>query len=47
MFDAIKVKDLFLTEPNTAYFWSGLGANGAEIAEEMARASGGTRIHVI
>jgi hypothetical protein len=35
MFNINKVRDLFKTEPNTAYFWSGLGENGSEIAEEI------------
>lgn len=35
IFDAIKVKDLYLIDLNTAYFWSGLGVNGVEIAEKL------------
>ncbi len=30
MFDLDSVRELFKTEPNTAFFWSGLGGNGAK-----------------
>ena len=39
MFDIEKVIDLFKTEPNSAFFWSGLGANGAEQAAAVAKAN--------
>lgn len=31
MFDFAAIKDLFKTAPNKAYFWSGLGKDGAKI----------------
>ena len=46
MFDLDSVKELFKTEPNTAFFWSGLGENGAEIAKETAKANGGVTLEI-
>ena len=47
MFDLDSVKELFKTEPNTAFFWSGLGENGAEIAKETAKANGGVTLEML
>ena len=47
MFDLDSVKELFKTEPNTAFFWSGLGENGAEIAKEVARSNGGVTLEML
>ena len=47
MFDLESVKELFKTEPNTAFFWSGLGENGAEIAKETAKANGGVTLEML
>ena len=47
MFDLDSVRELFKTEPNTAFFWSGLGENGAEIAKEIAKANGGVTLEML
>ena len=47
MFDLESVKELFKTEPNTAFFWSGLGKNGAEIAKEVAKSNGGVTLEML
>lgn len=47
MFDLDSVKELFKTEPKTAFFWSGLGENGAEIAKETAKANGGVTLEML
>ena len=47
MFDIEKVKNVFKTEPNKAYFWSGLGADGAEIAANTAKQNGGTTLEML
>lgn len=47
MFNISKVKALFITEKNKAYFWSGLGKDGAKIAEEIARSNGGTTLEML
>ena len=47
MFDLDSVRELFKTEPNTAFFWSGLGENGAEIAKETAKANGGVTLEML
>ena len=47
MFDLESVKELFKTEPNTAFFWSGLGKNGAEIAKEVAKSYGGVTLEML
>ena len=39
-----EVKDALKTEKDTAYFWSGLGPNGQNIAKEKAVAAGGTTL---
>jgi hypothetical protein len=47
MFDLEKVKNLLKTGPNTAYFWSGLGEEGATIAENIAKKNDGTTLEMI
>ena len=47
MFDLESVKELFKTEPNIAFFWSGLGKNGAEIAKEVAKSNGGVTLEML
>ena len=47
MFDLESVKELFKTEPNTAFFWSGLGKNGAEIAKEVTKSNGGVTLEML
>lgn len=47
MFDIDSVRESFKTEPNTAFFWSGLGKNGAEIAKETAKANGGVTLEML
>lgn len=47
MFDLESVKELFKTEPDTAFFWSGLGADGAKYAEEVAKANGGVTLEML
>lgn len=47
MFDVELVKDLFKTESNTAYFWSGLGANNAERNSSQMGAMQSLRIRMI
>ena len=47
MFDLESVKELFKTEPNTAFFWSGLGKNGAEIAKEVAKSNGEVTLEML
>lgn len=47
MFDLESVKELFKTESNTAFFWSGLGKNGAEIAKEVAKSNGGVTLEML
>ena len=47
MFDLESVKELFKAEPNTAFFWSGLGKNGAEIAKEVAKSNGGVTLEML
>lgn len=47
MFDLAAIKDLFKTAPNKAYFWSGLGKDGSKIAEEVAKANGGTTLEML
>lgn len=41
MFDVNKCYGSFATEPDTAYFWSGLGPNGADIAANIAQDNNG------
>ena len=47
MFSIDKCYDSLATEPNTAYFWSGLGPNGADIAQAIAQANGGTTLEML
>ncbi len=47
MFDLDSVRELFKTEPNTAFFWSGLGENGVEIAKETAKVNGGVTLEIL
>lgn len=47
MFDVEKVKELFRTIVDQAYFWSGLGKDGATIAEKIAREKGGTTLEML
>ena len=47
MFDFAAIKDLFKTAPNKAYFWSGWGKDGSKIAEEVAKANGGTTLEML
>lgn len=47
MFDINQCYDLFDTEPNTAYFWSGLGKNGESIAADIANKNGGVTLEML
>lgn len=47
MFDINKCYDCFATEPNSAYFWSGLGENGQDIAAHIAQENGGTTLEML
>ena len=47
MFDINKCYDCFATEPNSAYFWSGLGENGQDIAAQIADENGGTTLEML
>ena len=47
MFDIEKIRELLKTESNTAYFWSGLGVDGATIAADVARNNGGVTLEII
>ena len=47
MFDINKCYDCFATEPNSAYFWSGLGENGQDIAAQIAQENGGTTLEMM
>ena len=47
MFDINKCYDYFATEPNSAYFWSGLGENGQDIAAQVAQKNGGTTLEML
>lgn len=47
MFDIEKIKGLFKTETGKAYFWSGLGANGADIAAFIAKQNDGTTLEML
>ena len=47
MFDINKCYDCFATEPNSAYFWSGLGENGQDIAAQVAYENGGTTLEML
>lgn len=47
MFNINKCYDCFSTEPNSAYFWSGLGENGQDIAAQVARENGGTTLEML
>jgi len=47
MFNINECYDIFATKPNTAYFWSGLGADGQDIAEKIARENNGTTLEML
>jgi murein DD-endopeptidase MepM/ murein hydrolase activator NlpD len=47
MFDLALCYHLFKTNPNTAYFWSGLGSKGKYIAESIARQNNGTTLEML
>ncbi len=47
MFDLDKCYDSFATRPNKAYFWSGLGKNGQDIAADIARENGGVTLEML
>ena len=47
MFDIDSCYHLLKSEPNTAHFWSGLGKDGADIAESAARKNGGTTLEML
>lgn len=47
MFDLNQCYSSLATEPDAAYFWSGLGPHGADIAAEIAQANGGTTLEML
>lgn len=47
MFDIEKIRGLLKTESNTSYFGSGLGANDATIAADVAHSNGGVNLEII
>ncbi len=47
MFNIDNCYDSFASEPNSAYFWSGLGQNGADKAAEIAQENGGTTLEML
>ncbi len=47
MLDINNCYDCFATEPNSAYFWSGLGENGQDIAAQIAQENGGTTMEML
>ena len=47
MFDLDTCYHFFKTEPDTAYFWSGLGPEGANIAEKVATQNGGVTLEIL
>lgn len=47
MLDINKCYDCFSTEPDSAYFWSGLGENGQDIASQIAQENNGTTLEML
>lgn len=47
MFDIDQCYDAFSSGKNRAYFWSGLGPNGQEIAADIAKENGGTTLEML
>lgn len=47
MFDINSCYDSFATEPNSAYFWSGLGTQGADIAADIAANNNGVTLEMV